>query len=225
VQKNPISKGIYYYIPPKYEDSVEVQVTYRALSFKELNSLTDFLQSGRHNLFNYQVCKTAILEIEDVNGDTLQLADLTPEIIKDTSMLILEVSSLSEDDYNKLQLTIDIAFDNTFKGDSWKCEVCQYKKLDRIRNCGIRGEHETKPNKDFSVMVGKQLYRHCPIYEVEPYLLDAAIESYNMYDKNLLPDEGGLYDQTKFFIIASRLVKQKLDEEQAKELKKLKNKG
>jgi hypothetical protein len=43
-----------------------------------------------------------------------------------------------------------------------------------------------------------------------------------MYEKNFLPDEGGLYDQTKFFIVSSRLVSQKLKEEEIKELKKQK---
>jgi len=223
MEKNRVSKGIYYFIPDRYENSVDFQITFRALSYKEMDALTSFLETGRHNLFAYQVCKTAIIEIEDELGATHSLTSLSPEIITETSNKILEMSSLPAEEYEKLQLTITIAFDDTFKTDSWKCEVCRYKKLDRIRNCGFRGEKDG--GNDFSVMVGGQLYKHCPIYELEPKLLDAALESYSMYDKNLLPDDGGLYDQTKFFVISSRLVTQKLKEEEMKELKKQQRKG
>ena len=223
MEKNRVSKGIYYYIPERYTDSVEYQITFRALSYKELNALTNLLSQNRHNLFSYQVCKTAILEVVDDIGTIYTIDKLNPEVIMELSEKILEMSSLPEDELQSLQTTVTIAFDDTFKGDSWKCDVCQYKKLDRVRNCGIRGEKEK--NKDFSVMVGRQVYHHCPIYDLEPALLDAAIESYTMYDKNLMPDEGGLHDQTRFFVISSQIVTQKLREEELKDLKKQKQKG
>lgn len=223
MEKNRVSKGIYYYIPERYEDSVEFQITFRALSYKELDALTNLLRQNRHNLFAYQVCKTAILEVIDELGNTHPLDKLNPDVIMETSEKILEMSSLPEDELQTLQTTITIAFDDTFKGDSWKCDVCQYKKLDRVRNCGIRGEKEK--SKDFSVMVGRQVYRHCPIYDLDPQLLDSAIESYSMYDKNIMPDEGGLHDQTRFFVVSSQLVTQKLREEELKEMKKQQKKA
>jgi len=218
VQKQRVTKGLYFYTPERYEEDIAYQITYRALSYKELDSITPFTDNGMYNLLAYQVCKIAILSIEDEYGEEHPLSILPPDILSEVSDQILQASMVSQEEYEALQLTISIAFDDTFKGDSWKCEVCQYKKLDRVRNCGLLGNKFQ--NNDFSVVVGKQMYKKCPIYYLDTELLDASLESYLMYEKNLLPDAGGLYDQTRFFVISSRLVAQKLKDEEIKELKK-----
>jgi hypothetical protein len=223
VQKQRVTKGLYYFTPERYEEDIAFQITFRALSYKELESVMPLADSGMHNLLAYQICKLAIIDIEDEYGQSHSLSTLPPGVLLETSNEILTISTIDAEEYEKLRLTIDIAFDDTFKTDSWACSTCQRKKLDRIRNCGLLGE-EFQHN-DFTVVVGKQVYKKCPIYELDAELLDASLESYQMYEKNFLPDEGGLYDQTKFFIVASRLVSQKLKEEEIKELKKQKKKG
>ena len=65
------------------------------------------------------------------------------------------------------------------------------------------------------------MYSYCPMYDVDKEIISKAIECFNIYDKNLTPNSGGFYDQTKFFIIASSLVQEKLNKEREKEMKKL----
>lgn len=168
--------------------------------------------------FAYNVCKVAILEIEDEDGDEHTLSSLPPPVITEISEQILDKSIITDEEAEKLVLNVNISMDNTFKTDSWNCENCRYKKLDRIRNCGYLGEKEKRD--DFRVNVGKQVYTYCPIYDIDAQLLDSAIECYMMYDKNILPDSGGLYDQTRFFVIASRIFTNKVREEELKEHKK-----
>ena len=218
MEKQRVSKGIYYFVPEKYEDDIEFSIKLRGLSYGELESLSNYLTPENQHQFAYNLCKIAILEIEDADGDLHTISSLPPPVIQETANFIMEMSTVTDEEAEKLLLNVEISMDSTFKGDSWKCEVCQYKKLDRVRNCGYRNEKDK--NKDFSVMVGKQLYRYCPIYDLEPQLLDAAIECYIMYDKGIFPDAGGLYDQTRFFVLSSRIFSNKVREEEMKELKK-----
>ena len=79
------------------------------------------------------------------------------------------------------------------------------------------GELEKDPT--FKVHADNQVYTHCPIYDIDKDILADAVDSYLMFDGKLLPDAGGLYDQTRFFVFASSIVTQKLREEEAKEAK------
>ena len=222
MKRQRVSKGIHFFVPSRYEDNISLEVRYRALSHKELLGLTEFLDTGRHNQFSYEVCKVAIIDIENSLGEPLKIKNLSPEVIKEIATEILEASSVTEVDLDKLNSNLNITFDSKFKTETWDCVVWKAKRLDRVRNCGFRNEKDKNP--DFSVLVGNQPYKYCPIYDVEPTLLNNALECYAMYDKNLLPDAGGLYDQTRFFVTASSLIDKKIMEEQQKEMKKNKQK-
>ena len=224
MQKQRVTKSLYFYTPKRYENDIAFQITFRALSHKELDALLNFSDTDDNNkLFSYQVCKIAIIEIEDDCGNICEMSALAPDVFQETAEYILDVSGVTKDEVDKLLLNINISFSNTFKSDSWECENCRHKKLDRIRNCGYLGD--TFQNNDFSIRVGEQVYTECPIYFIDANLLDMAIECYSLYDKNCLPDAGGLYDQTRFFVTSSKIISQKIKAEEAKELKRQKNKS
>jgi hypothetical protein len=136
-----------------------------------------------------------------------------------------------EEDYDSLQISTKLHFDAQFNTDTWKCSECQRKGLDKLRNFGyLNYKDNPKVFSDtFQVTVGHDRYTHCPIYDINKEILSDAIECYNSSEAKFLPDSGGLYDQTRFFVISSRIVgekiyerdKKQLEEEQRKNKKKL----
>lgn len=212
------SKSLYFYTPKQFEDNVEVLVTFSALSHGELLSLENLIKENKSGEFTYQTCTLAIKDIVDFNGEHMAFTELSPTTLLEVSTQILEVSSVPQNTLDILQKSINIKFNSAFQADTWNCDVCKAKRLDKTRNCGYRGEQDK--DDSFKIHVDNQVYTSCPIYEVDVNILADAVDSYLMYDKNLLPDAGGVFDQTRFFVIASSLVTNKLREEEAKEAKK-----
>ena len=209
------SKGLYYFVPSQYESDVELQVTFTALSHGQLLSLNNLIDSSRASEYTYQSCKLAIQEIEDKEGNLLPFSSLSPRILAELSLTILQMSSVTQEELDTLQKSVNIKFGKTFKSETWDCTVCKDKRLDKTRNCGFRGE--LTKDSTFKVHADNQVYTHCPIYDVDADILADAVDSYMMFDENMLPDAGGLYDQTRFFVFASSIVTQKLREEERKE--------
>jgi len=216
------SKGLYYFVPSQYESDIELQVTFTALSHGQLLSLNNLIDSDRTSEYTYQSCKLAVIEIEDRNGDILPFSSLSPVTLVELSLNILEMSSVTQTELDTLKKSVNIKFGKTFKAETWDCEICKSKRLDKTRNCGFRGELDKDPT--FKVHADNQVYTHCPIYDVDQDILTDAVDSYMMFDENMLPDAGGLYDQTRFFVFASSIVTQKLREEERKEAEAAKRK-
>lgn len=218
-----LSKGLYYYTPKQFEEEVDILVTFSALSHGQLLSLEGLIEDKRHSEFTYQSCKLAIKSILSIKGEEVPFTELSPKSLQDISTTILEMSSTPQDAMDNLTMSVNIKFGGDFQGETWDCEVCQGKRLDRTRNCGYRGEKELLD--DFKIIADNQVYTYCPIYDVDVSVLADAVDSYVMYDKQLLPDSGGLYDQTRFFVLSSSIVKNKLREEEHKEAKKQERKN
>jgi hypothetical protein len=217
MRKQRVSKGIYF-IPLTYLNKTYF-IEFRALSYKEMIFIEELFYKGNHNLALLKAIEFTKPKVYSDYYEQINIDSLSIEFIKKIGDLIISYSEVTAEEYKKLLFSIDIHLDEQFQNDTWNCEVCKSKKLDRFRNCGYRGEQNKNPN--FKLYVGKKVYTYCPIYETDKEILADAIEAYNCLENGHLPDEGGLYDQTKFFNIASFKVKEKIKEEQQKELEKL----
>ena len=222
MQQSRQSKSLYFYTPKQFEDNVEVLVTFSALSHGQLLALENLIDENKPGEFTYQSCILAIKTVVNNSGEPVPFSSLSPNTLLDVSNRILEMSSVPQDKLNILQKAINIKFNSQFQSETWDCVVCKSKRLDKVRNCGYRSEQDKDPN--FRIHVDNQVYTSCPIYGVDTDILADAVDSYIMYDQKLLPDAGGLFDQTRFFVIASTLVTQKLRDEEIKEAKKQKRK-
>lgn len=216
------SKGLYFYTPEQYELEVDLLITFTALSHGQLISLDDLYESKRHSEYTYQTCRLAIKTIEDKEGNILPFTSLSPRTLTDVAAQIMEASSVPQDTLDTLQTSVNIKFGGTFNKETWNCDICKAKRLDKVRNCGYRDEKSKDPS--FKIVADNQVYTHCPIYDVDQDIIADAVDCYVMYDKKLLPDAGGLYDQTRFFVLSSSIITQKIREEEAKEAKKTKKK-
>ena len=215
-------KAFYFFTPSEYP---HLDIMFRTLSYRELNSIALLQEEERYQEALYKACELAIIKISDKQERAYELYKLPIALIKELGTEIIELSEVTLEELEKLEESIYIYFDKQFKNKTWNCEYCRSKRLDRVRNCGFRNELNKK--KDFKIWVGDKLYTSCPIYFIDKELLADAIECYNAFEKALLPDNGGLFDQTKFFYIASFMLHQKIQEEEQKELKELEkqNKG
>ncbi len=212
------SKSLYFFVPEQFVGETDILITFTALSHGQLLSLDSLITDKRNSEFAYQVCRLTVQNIEDNEGNILPFNSLSPRTLIDLSTNVLEMSSVTQEELDRLQLSVNIKFGGTFQADTWDCDVCKAKRLDKTRNCGYLGNKEK--DSTFKLAADGQIYTYCPIYDVDKDLLADGVDSYVMYDKQMLPDVGGLYDQTRFFVLSSSIITHKLREEERKEAKK-----
>ncbi len=216
--KPRVSKSPIFYIPTSYKDSRKFLVCCRILSKKELEALSEYNADKEvRSETSYLIYSMAIEYVEDDKGNRLTYNELPYAVCVEIAEFILKESIISPEEYEKLVLNIRLHFAEELKSDNWNCEICKNKRLDRVRNCGFRGELDK--NKDFKVQIGEHIYTHCPIYDIDKELIASAIECYNIFSSGFLPDSGGLYDQTQFFITSATLVDSAYKKQQEKEMK------
>ncbi len=214
-------------------DSVyPLTITYKTLSKKDIIN-SEYLKDSYYERALY-FAEKAIIKIDNVFDEdgvvvtNATVHDLPIHIIKELATEIVIKSQVPDNFIDKLILNLDITFDKNLSKDTWKCEVCKQRGLDKVRNCGYLGGNSAEKNKfyskDFVVEVNGNLYTYCPIYEVDKEILNSAFSCYEMFKNGLTPEEGGVYDQTEFFVTSSSVVSSKVSEYERKEMEKLKNK-
>jgi len=211
-----LTKGVHYYTPEAYEKDQKYLVIFRKLSTKELLIL-DTLSSA---FIPIRTLEFSINKIENSSGKNVSVSELPYTVVEDIATHIINTSIITPKDAIKLETSAKLYFDSTFQTQTWSCEVCRAKKLDRQRNCGFL-DYKNNPqyfNKDLKIFVGGTLFTHCPIYDIDRKILSAAIEAYNIKEMGFLPDDGGWLDQTRFFTFSATLIHNLHIEAQQKEL-------
>lgn len=132
---------------------------------------------------------------------------LTQEQIDEIYSFILSCSMYTEDIHKATSLSIKLSMEEKFSSETWDCEVCKNKGLDKARNCNFREDLDSIRDPSFQLLVSGEVFTECPLYYKDAYLLSEAISCYTAYDKGILPDEGGLLDQTEFFIATSATIR------------------
>ena len=140
-------------------------------------------------------------------------------VFNDFTGNILEVSTVTSYEMEKIEFSVKVILDDAFKSDTFKsCKLCQEKKLDKHRNCPLLDEKTHDPMV-FYILDNKKIAR-CPMNDVNTPLIGDAFKVYSMYDNGFLPSIGGVYDQTMFFVEISSLVKGIISNHQAKAMEK-----
>ena len=197
------------------------QITFKALSRRQLDFLYNFAKDNVTN-FQYLLLKYAIIDITDTvneHGDTIKISpnDL-PKQIKDTLIpTIIEVSKPTDKIYKKMLLNTTIALEPKFQTDTWSCDICRSKGIDKQRNCKFREDLDKHYIKDFEVIAGDTVYNYCPMFYKDRSLIDDMFECYNAYKNGILPDKGSLIDQTYFFKTAVNIITHKVAERDKKQ--------
>ena len=220
--QNKLFRQKLYYTPQNGEWSTTTFVLH-TLSYKSILNLNYFLENRKYSEYYIRLLEESLITIEDENNENIPIEWVPYKVLKEVGDFVVEESTISEKELTQLKTSLEIHFSKQMQADTWKCDVCRRKRLDKQRNCGFLPKEE-RQDVDFKLYVGNTLYTHCPIYDVNPSLLSTAIEAYNIGKNRFLPDTGGWYDQTQFFCIAYQLVADAVAKKQEEELKELKQK-
>jgi hypothetical protein len=202
--------------------SSNAYITYVPLSHKDIQDVRTLL-SEKQSLFTQNI----ILSFANITYNNIQF---TQNIINDYDKLsyigldveifiehLLDISIVTSEDVDKVELAFDFYNTKTFQADDWNCDVCRAKYLDKSRNCKYLDDEEYKKNFDntFLLMVKNKKYTYCPVYDIDKDMYHQAMEAHTMYDKGLLPDIGSVYNQTEFFSIMYKVIGGKINELEA----------
>jgi len=180
-----------------------VFITYKTLSYNEL--ITCYNKSIIKDKFNKKYYQYLIVNTSVIDEDKQYIDKLNEKDYNQLFELILEKSKVKENLLENIEKIFTIYSDKNLQNNTWDCENCKARNLHYSRNCPIE---DVPQNDDFSYIIKGEVYKTCPIGETLKYQTEYnnAISSYNLYKKGLLPNTGGFYDQTEFFILTSKLL-------------------
>lgn len=136
---------------------------------------------------------------------------------------LLDISTVSADQLSELNMMLEVQFSPQFSEDSWNCKVCQSKKLDYARACGFLPEDKRDP-KPMLPRVGDRVYTQCPISTIDVHATNQTAMAYNLFDAGVLPEDGGVGEQSEWFVKAALLYKRKIAEAERNAIEAAKNK-
>lgn len=200
------------------------QILFKALSKRQLEYIRGFdnIKRNELNIIILQKSLIKFFNVKDVNNNIISEPNIELLTFKQREKLaniILKVSVVTEEIIQKIQVNVNISMDKKFKTDTWNCEVCRSKGLDKQRNCKFRTDYDKLFVSDLNIMVGDTKYNHCPMYYIDYNLLSDTYSCYNALDKGLLPEIGGTIDQTEFFYYATEIVRKAINDKYDKESK------
>ena len=201
----------------KYPVSVVVNgikdtIYYRVLSKRELSDIFSLYPTSKY-LNMLQVLKVSLSDKEIIDF----LSDNEIELLYNE---IIEKSTPSETTLNLLNSLFKLQNDNSLQSETWDCEICKERDLQADRACGFLPEDQR--SKSFSIYAGGEIHKICPIYKLlqNSTLLNTAYEAYRYYRKGLMPEQGGMYDQTIWFIKLALQMDTLIKQQQADDMKK-----
>jgi len=186
---------------------------YHFLHLLQISSFVSKLEGVRSDSIEYSIITHCIVDyrnVFDASGGIPKkeelLAILPASIVTDLLGFILKIGMYNQEFISKLEDSLHAVSNPRFQDESWNCKTCQKRRLDRQRNCPFL------PKEDHDSLVTYPTHSGittiCPIGNADISLVNMAIEARNYKSQALLPEDGGIRNQTVFFMIAS----QKVDE-------------
>ena len=186
-------------------------IDYKSLSYKVLELLQTKYSEKQHQ-HKILIIKTSLSAIED-------FYKLTAKDIDILYTNILNSSYVSNIDMSAIKRAVGIVMEESFKDDTFKnCTLCQERGLDKQRNCPLL--HKSTHDPMVFYVIDQEKVKVCPMDDVNSPIVADAFRCHSMFSNGFMPAEGGLYDQTQFFVESSLLVKGVIDKAQAKAMEK-----
>lgn len=202
LQKSTIFLREYFYTTLSGTD-----IEYRSLSYLELETI--------QNKYDNKKFQQKIITIK---ASLLNKDDFSKLTSKDVEVLftnILKTSQVTNEDMLDIKMAVTILMDDSFKDESFKdCSLCQKRGLDKQRNCPLLNEKTHDPMVFYIIDSKKESI--CPMDKVNSPIINDAFRCHSMSANGFLPTNGGMYDQSMFFVETSILVKGVIDKAQAK---------
>lgn len=186
---------------------------YHFLSLFQLSNDIKQLDGVSSNPIERSILEHCIVDYRNVTNGTeeklsiLEMLSVLPlDITNDLLKFIFKIS-MYDDEFNKvLENSIHSIMNPRFQDESWNCSVCQARRLDRGRNCPFLPKEGHDRHITYPVYGG--VITECPIGKVNVSVTNKAVEAFRYRKQALLPEEGGIRNQTVFFMIASQKVEE-----------------
>jgi hypothetical protein len=154
---------------------------------------------------------------------TIVLKQLPPSDINFLYDKLTSISILTPEQQANINDMLEIQFNSQFREDSWDCKVCQKKKLDYNRACGYLPEDKRDPAPMLPRVNGK-IFTQCPISTIDGYVTSQATKAHELFINGVLPETGGIAEQTDWFVKVALLYKRKIAEAESKAIEEARNK-
>ena len=186
---------------------------YHFLSLFQLSSSIKSLPGVSSNPIERSILEYCITDYRNVIGkDGVQLSitdllDVLPlAITNDLLNFIFSVSMYDDKFSSILTNSLHSILNPRFQDETWSCANCQRRKLDRGRNCPFLPKETHDKHVTYPTYAG--VMTECPIGNIDATVTNSAIEAYKYRKQALLPEEGGIRNQTVFFMVASQQVEE-----------------
>jgi len=167
-------------------------------------------------------CVVDFRNVVDASGRILTVNEtlkiLPVSIINELLIFIFSIAMYDDKFISTLKSSLHVHMDPRFSDESWKCTTCQKRRLDRQRNCPYLPKEEHDSHITYPTMDG--VVTECPVGKVDFIVTNNAIEAFNYRTNGMLPEDGGIRNQTVFFMLASQEVENIRNYFQEKERKK-----
>lgn len=190
----------------------------------------EYFKKNNNQFFKYETLQSSLADVIIDTRNTFQfpnttllLEQLTNSDLKFLYERLIDISIISNDQLDNLEDMLTIQFNPQFQGESWDCSICQAKKLDYSRGCGFLDKDKRDPSPMLPRVNGRRA-TICPISELDGYVLHQASLAHSMLDAGVLPEPGGIGNQTVWFVRAALLYKRKLAEAESAAMKAATNK-
>ena len=214
----PSDPEVYIYLTPLTHSNIQqLQELYY---FKSKNSLV-FDPNTLPLIVSKNITDTKnVFGFPDTYTFVSQLASSDVAFLYDA---LMDISVVTPEQHEELSIMLDIQFAPTFQEDSWDCRVCQEKGLDYARGCGFLDEDKRDLNPLLPRINGTR-FTKCPISSIDAFVANQASKAHTMFVAGVLPESGGLGNQTDWFVKASLLFKRKLSAMESAMYEERKNK-
>lgn len=211
----------------------EVAVLIKPLTYSFIISMYEinYMKNIDSTFFKYETLKTILLEsvIDTRNAINFPSIDsfikqLEPSDVKFLYDKLISISTVTQDQLDELDDMLSIQFNPQFSDDSWNCKICQEKKLDFNRGCGFLPEDKRDPSPALP-RIGIRRFTQCPISTIDAYVTNKASMCHSLFSEGILPESGGVGEQTEWFIKVALLYKRKIAEAERNALDNQKNKN
>lgn len=204
------------------DTSEPFQVIFKALSVRDLDFIKNLQPHTETNQINLYIVEKSVIKLINAkysDGSSIPLSDiwrLPVEVVAKLAKSIIEVSLVKEEIITKIRTNIALVMDSKYHSDTWDCEVCKSRSLDSVRNCKFRSDYSKIFDSSFELLVDSVKYDHCPMYYKDSELVSDVFNCFHGWEQGILPEAGGLVDQTEFFMVATALVRKYKNELEAK---------
>jgi len=197
-----------------------VKLLLKPLTYKMLSSINEamYITDKVKDLQTLNSIRTLITEVvENFRGavgfpDVASLINQLPtEDIEYLYNSLIKISVLSDTQRLYIADMLSVQMHPYFSEDSWTCDVCRKKQLDYARGCGFLPKDKRDPAPMLPRINGRR-FAVCPISTLDPFILTQAAMAHSFLEAGALPEDGGIGEQTDWFVKIAVLYKSKVAE-------------